>query len=521
LDFLDSVQEIEGVYQAEPYYLNEDDSAFLVGLTLCVAFNQGITGSQIDSINAMYGVVIDHEIEGMANVFVLRNTDSSGYRLLDLANAYYELSQTRYAHPDFGVRVQKHSYRLFDYYSGSQVHIKKVIGSFNTASVWDFAGLTGDTIVVAVIDDGVASHEDLPSSRVLAGYDFADNDDNPTPGGEEAHGMACAGIIGASHTTDSVEGLSSSSGTISMNPSTTIRPVKIFNDLGKGCGPSATAAAITYAYTSGADVLSNSWGYDFTCPYALDVVSDAIEDATTLGRGGLGCPMIFSAGNWGNVNPRYPSCRPDVMAVGAVQLNDVRWSYSCYGSTLDIVAPSGACNLVGDVWTLDQMADYGYNPGAIDDCPPASNDEGYDCHFGGTSAAAPVVAGVASLILAKDPSLTAQEVYDILEGSAVTNLDWGSITPPDEQYGYGRVDAFRAILSIARGDVNNNGLITVGDISTLIDHEFITGIAIRPDSLLGDVNCDGDVTTADISLLIDHVFISGNPLPLPCFEFND
>jgi len=112
-------------------------------------------------------------------------------------------------------------------------------------------------------------------------------------------------------------------------------------------------------------------------------------------------------------------------------------------------------------------------------------------------------------------------VYEILRGSAVTNLDWGSITPPDYQYGYGRVDAYRAILSIARGDANNSGTVSVGDISYLIDYLYEQTVPPPwPDSLLGDVNCTGNITIGDISILIDHLFLSEAPLPLPCFEFN-
>jgi len=168
------------------------------------------------------------------------------------------------------------------------------------------------------------------------------------------------------------------------------------------------------------------------------------------------------------------------------------------------------------------MSSDGWNPTEFTNCPPASNDLDYDCHFGGTSAAAPVVAGVASLLLARDPDLTAQEVYDILENSAVTNLDWGSITPPDDEYGYGRVDAYRAILSIARGDANNDANITVSDVSFLIAYMYEgSGQPPWPDSLLGDANCNGTLTIGDIGLLIDHLFITLEPLPLPCFEFND
>jgi len=188
---------------------------------------------------------------------------------------------------------------------------------------------------------------------------------------------------------------------------------------------------------------------------------------------------------------------------------------------LDIVAPSGDVNLEGDVWSLDQMGNQGWNPAYISDCPPGSNDNDYDCRFGGTSAACPVVSGTAALLLSRDSTLSAQAVYYILRNSAVTHLDWGTINPPDDEYGYGRVDAYRAILSIARGDVSNDAEITIGDVSILIDHIFLSGVPIALDSLLGDISCDGAITMADISILIDHLFISGDPLPLPCFEFND
>ena len=157
----------------------------------------------------------------MDNVFVLSNTKSSGYRVLELANLYYEMDETRYAHPCFGIRPIKYQYKLYDYYSDYQDHTKKVIGEFNQASVWDFYGLS-NSVKVAVIDDGVVEHEDLPSERILSGYDFADNDSDPRPGPEQAHGMGCAGIIAATHTTDSIFGMvpgipSTSSGIFSLN----------------------------------------------------------------------------------------------------------------------------------------------------------------------------------------------------------------------------------------------------------------------------------------------------------------
>ena len=534
IGFMDSVSELNTVYMVEPYYLNQFDSAFLVGTRFCVAFDEAMTLTEIEDINATFNVEIDHEIEGMPNVYVLRNTNLSGYGLLDLANTYYELDETRYSHPEFGVWIQKCSYKLYDYYSDYQPHTKKVIGTFNIASVWDFAGLTNQ-VNVAVIDDGVTIHEDLPDERVLTGYDFAGDslydepDFDPTPGPGCAHGMGCAGIISASHSTDSLTGINPASGVISLNPATYIIPIKIFNDSGSayGMSPSDVATAITAAYEGGADILSNSWGYGFPGSGEeydeLDILSEALGKAATLGRKGLGCPVIFASGNAGTIynDVLYPAWLSCTYAVGTTELNDDRFYYSSYGSRLDIVAPSGLTDLNGDVWTLDQMDELGYNPNLISDCPTSgANDVDYDCGFGGTSAACPVVSGVASLILSKDPTLTAYEVYDILSNSAVKNLDWGTISDtPHVEYGYGRVDAFRAILSLARGDINNDNDIDMSDITALIDYLYLTHTHPFPSILLADCNCDGQIDISDITRIITFLYQNGPPPVKPCFVY--
>lgn len=80
--FVDSIGELDGVYQAEPYYLNDLDSAFLVGTRFCVAFDESLGWSEIQDLADTYNVTIDHEVAGMPNVLVLRNTDSSGFGTL-------------------------------------------------------------------------------------------------------------------------------------------------------------------------------------------------------------------------------------------------------------------------------------------------------------------------------------------------------------------------------------------------------------------------------------------------------
>jgi hypothetical protein len=177
----------------------------------------------------------------------------------------------------------------------------------------------------------------------------------------------------------------------------------------------------------------------------------------------------------------------------------------------------------GDMWTLDIMGYTGWNILKFRNCPPDTNDWDYDCHFGGTSGACPVVAGVASLLLAYDSTLTRDIVYSILKHSAVTHFDSFYITPPDFYYGYGRVDAFRAILSIARGNIDNDPgkNIDIADLTALIDYLYNTFVPPFPSPLLGDVDCDGTVDMSDLSLLIDHLFVNLTPLNVPCFNYGN
>ncbi|MBD3404239.1 S8 family serine peptidase [candidate division GN15 bacterium] len=448
--FLDSLQAAAEILLTEPFYVTEQGGALYIGQSFCAAFEGSVSSSQIDSINDLYSVSIQRELRGMPNVYLLHNSPGSGLRTLDLANLYHSLPETEYACPAFGMRPQLTAYKVFDYYSDHQPHTKKVIGQFNGASVWDFAGLT-NTVTVAVVDDGTDSHEDLPSHRILPGYDFAEDDSDAAPGPAKAHGMSCAGIIAASHTTDSIAGLQNSSGIASLNPHVNVLPVKIGYDTLGLATYVEIAEAITWAHSNGADILSNSWGWPDK--YAeFPTLTRALERAALFGRDGRGCPVIQSSGNITafHSNPnyvRYPAWLPNSFAVGAIRLDDIRWDYSCYGPGMDIVAPSDDGYTVG-VWSLDQMGSAGYNPGWVSDCPPGSNDDGYHCWFGGTSAAAPVVAGVAALLLSKDSALSTEAVYYILENSAVRDLDWGSIPEYHLEYGYGRVDAFRAVLSI-------------------------------------------------------------------------
>jgi len=535
--FIDSLNEEEDVYIAEPYYIEDDGSPMTIGLYFFAAFNAEIPLTTIDSLNAVYKVVIVEEFFNDANVYVLKNTDSSGRGLVELANIYHEVQFTEYSHPNFSSPVTLDSpYKLFDYYHGAQEHVKLVSGTFNSgATVWDFEDMDNQ-VIVAIIDDGIVPHDDLPSERIIYGYDYVDADYEPFPNGGVAHGLGCAGLIAASHTTDSTEGLSESSGMISMNPYASIMAIRMFG-VGAVLQDRDIANTIKYAYRNGADVISNSWNYTNIFHAPVPVIEEAIDSAVTIGRNGLGCPVIFSAGNEGDWHPgivKYPAKYNACLAVGATDLDDSLWYYSCFGHDLDLLAPSGDICLQGDVWTLDQMNIFGYNylwgssacDMSIDWYSMNYNysyNYDYNDRFGGTSAACPLVAGAASLLIAKNPTLSVNEIYSILRNSGIPILLYddksGMALSDDDSLSVPRLDAFRALLAISRGDANNDGVINISDASYIVQYVMQSGPEPIPHIAMGDVNCDNLVNVGDAVSIINYIF-KGGPPPDVCYNYD-
>ncbi|MEL6941123.1 MAG: S8 family serine peptidase, partial [Bacteroidota bacterium] len=235
------------------------------------------------------------------------------------------------------------------------------------------------------------------------------------PLSDGAHGQACAGIIAATHNDIGVRGIA---------PEVQILPINIF----AGAETLAQIAnAFNFARINDAAVLSNSWGYS-TCEGRFDVIDQAITNVVNNGRGGKGAIVTFASGNSYADCVEYPANLNTVIGVGAVTNRGRRSDYSNYGNTLDLVAPS---NGAAGVRTIDRMGFDGYSDG------------NYTGDFGGTSAACPVVSGVAALVLAASPELTGAQITNILLNTA---SDMG-IAGRDNEYGYGRVNAYDAILA--------------------------------------------------------------------------
>jgi subtilisin-like proprotein convertase family protein len=172
------------------------------------------------------------------------------------------------------------------------------------------------------------------------------------------------------------------------------------------------------------------------------LVRAALEVGVTRGRDGLGNIYVWAAGNGlyykDNVNYDGYANSPFTIAVGAVDNTGRQAWYSEPGAAMLVTAPSSG-SLAG-ITTTDLFGNPGYSAG---DCTTT---------FGGTSAAAPLVAGVVALMLEANPELAWRDVQHILAKTAVKNdpsdSDWATNEAGyqiNHKYGFGRVDAGAAV----------------------------------------------------------------------------
>jgi hypothetical protein len=120
--------------------------------------------------------------------------------------------------------------------------------------------------------------------------------------------------------------------------------------------------------------------------------------------------------------------------------------------------------------------------------------------------------------------LYSYQVKEIIEKSAEDSCYLFQGGGPDTtecfslRYGYGRLNAFRALLAISRGDANNDKSITVSDVYYLISYLMQGGPAPVPVVEMADANCDGKPSLGDVVWLINYLF-KGGPKPLICYKY--
>ncbi|MGH7567485.1 MAG: S8 family peptidase [Gemmatimonadales bacterium] len=418
-----------------------------------VRFRDGVPRRQIDSLIYATGtsVVREPRPDSGFQEFWIAYPKGVSSDPLSVAATYYRHPFVEYAHPDMvndvgPAFVPTDPYYSEQYYLKNATFFNGVRVDINVERAWDVeltkgCGIpSGGCQAVAVIDDGVqASHPDF-NGHVNFGYHvFGNNTFGCTqcawnPSNDPSHGTLVAGIILGQHNSQGIAGIA---------PGVYIVPVRIFRPLVEG-GPASDlqlADGINFAWNlAAAAVLSNSWGYLDPTYEGNQPVTNAINNATTQGRSGKGAVVVFSAGNTSQRDfnqiggVQYPAKLSNVLAVGAIDRFGSLTDYTPEGPQLDVVAPSGhyTGTCIGDIVTTDLVGSRGCNDGP-------SGEIDYSSTFSGTSAAAPQVAGVAALLLAKEPSLT----ESVARGRITQNANpWG----PANQFGAGKLNAYATLV---------------------------------------------------------------------------
>ena len=267
-----------------------------------------------------------------------------------------------------------------------------------------------DRTIVAMVDTGCdLSHPEL-ADHLVPGTNITDPGQPPQD--DLGHGTATAGIVGASQ----VDG----QGLWGVAPRARLMPVKV-NVPGTGEVRAADAAAgIVWATDHGANIISMSLGFDAgeegLTAQGLKTLAAAIHQA--LSHNVL---VVCAAGNIDQTPiTTYPACWAGspgfegLISVGALDNQEQRASYSNFGPWLTVTAPA-------------------------DDIPALAI--GGFGSFGGTSAAAPHVSGLAALLVNPAKPVSVATLRNWITSSA---QDLGPVGP-DPQYGAGCVDALKAV----------------------------------------------------------------------------
>jgi len=288
-------------------------------------------------------------------------------------------------------------------------------------AITDFSSFNGQGQTVAVIDTGIDyTHPSLGSGfgsgkKVVAGYDFVDND--PDPIDTDGHGTSVAGLIAANAYT--YQGVQYQG----IAPAANLVALRVGAGT-EGIADSTIEQALQW-------VISNYATYDISVinlsigagNYTTDRTNATLSDEfQTLAD--LDIVVIAASGNSGvsRISGRgvaYPAADPNVIAVGAVNAEDNITNYTQRGATLDLLAPGSGVISTTLAATYESVA--------------------------GTSFASPITAGVAALIKQVANYLTEDDVASILRQSGSTNYDGdvetGNVTATE----YSRINVDAAI----------------------------------------------------------------------------
>ena len=294
-------------------------------------------------------------------------------------------------------------------YGGGNVGI--IDSDTDTDLAWDITQGSED-IIISIIDTGVNGNHEEFQGKMVPGYDFVNNDSDASDG--NMHGTACAGIAAAQG--------NNGVGIAGVAWNCKIMPLKALSDDGYG-DYADIANSIQFSAQEGANVISMSLGgggFDNSMNYAINYAND------------LGASVLSASGNDNSSSISYPAAYDGSMAVGSLSpCNERKNTGSCdgesfwgsnYGNGLDFLAPGVRIHTT-------------------------ALNGGYMSDFNGTSSATPHAAGIAALILSVEPSLSPENVREIMQ----TACDDIGTSGWDSQTGYGRLNAYMSLIYLTGG----------------------------------------------------------------------
>ncbi|WP_205324079.1 S8 family peptidase [Glycomyces sp. YM15] len=348
---------------ASDLIIGADSPDAIAGEYIVVMEDQGAEAAGgLDALADDLGVSIDVEDTlGLVDGYLAEMSEAEAVELAsDDAVAYIEQNQMAHASevqadpPSWGLdRVDQDALPLDASYEYNQ---------------------SGTSVEAFVLDTGLNTEHQEFEGRVGEGFDFIDNDADPSDC--HGHGTHVAGTIGGS--------------TYGLAKDVTIRPVRVLDCEGSGSYAAIIGGIDWVAANAGESAVANmSLGGSFS--QALnDAIAAAVETGVTF---------AIAAGNEGqdacNVSP---GSEPSAITVGATDEDDAAASFSNFGECVDLLAPGVG---ITSAWI-----------------------DGVDAEktISGTSMATPHVAGVAALYLESNPGATPDEVATALTEGALADV---------------------------------------------------------------------------------------------------
>ena len=469
-------------FASHVYHLSQDPET-LVYLRdqLTVQFGSEVSADRRGEILAPWGLVARSPIRGLSQAYLCQVTAASPLNPLKLANALLALPDVLLAEANV-IITQRPYYRPQDDLYGQQWYLYNNGGSdvsplahIDIERAWDLT--RGDrATVIAVTDDAMdLHHPDFQGlGKIVAPQDLYGQDFVPLPElASDNHGTAVAGVATAEE---------NGSGVVGVAPGCALMPIRTTGFL----DDESVEAMFHWAVDQGAAVICCSWGAGaINFPLSLRQRA-ALSYAATAGREGKGCVIVFAAGNFNRplnatiAEKQWPDnavsgptrwvngfgIHPDVIAVSACTSLAKKAVYSNWGAEVFLAAPSNNglpaiwLKKTGFVQTPPKVTAALRGKGVV--TTDRTGSEGYatgnfTAGFGGTSSAAPVVAGVVGLMLSANPQLTLAAVKDILRQTADKIVDgdpdpqlglrYGTYEHNGHSYwfGHGKVNAYAAV----------------------------------------------------------------------------